>query len=107
MAHMMYVDLVLLPAGVVVKVNPLMVCGIMADLDRPDESPATNILFPMGEWTIMGDERLVTAVLSGEHDAITRYDKKFTKPARKEGPRKLVPAHTTPGTEGGILIDPK
>jgi len=95
---MLYVELVLANRGEIVAVNPLQVLGIKpleADKDR------VSILFSVGEWIIFGDYRLVRDVLSGDPDAIEQYEKKWIKPAKKEGPRRLVPVDPT---DGGLLI---
>ena len=86
MAHMLYVEVVLLPRGEIVSINPLQVIGIKS---IESEHPRTSLLFAVGEWLVMGDSRLVKRVLSGDSEAMAIYDKKFTKPARKEGPRKV------------------
>jgi len=94
---MLYVEVVLLPLGEVVDINPLQVCGIRAHEDK--EYPKTHLLFTSGEWLIMGPKPLVKRLLSGDDEAMRLYDKKYVKPAKKEGPRKLVDP-----TAGGVLI---
>ena len=98
MAHMLYVEVVLLPRGEVVDINPLQVLGIKG---LEGDHPRTSLLFAVGEWVVMGDRRLVKALLSGDEEAMKTYDKKYVKPAKKEGPRKVQVADPT---DGGVLI---
>lgn len=86
MAHMLYVELVLYPTGEIVSVNPLQVIGVKPCGQGNDK---VSLLFPVGEWVVLGSYALVKAVLSGHGPALEQYEKSWIEPAKKEGPRRV------------------
>ncbi|MFQ5503357.1 MAG: hypothetical protein ACE5F1_01010 [Planctomycetota bacterium] len=104
---MLYVDLVLAPLGEVAALNPLQVGGIKWIYDEKGErvKDRCSLILNGMPLEVFGDKRLVQDVLSGNTQAIKAYDKKWTKPAIKEGPRRVAVAQDP--TAGGILIGDK